>query len=73
MPAHDRWQRDIDPLIPQIRHIAHVCDRLARQTSNVEVMPLNGDDVARRAALDEIGADTGIGSNIGAEQIREEA
>ena len=66
-------QRDTDPLIPQMRHIASVCDRLACQKGNIEVVPLNRDNVAGRAALEEVGADAWIRSDIGAEQIREKA
>ncbi|ODT07483.1 MAG: hypothetical protein ABS35_44920 [Kaistia sp. SCN 65-12] len=66
-------QRDIDPLIPQMRHITSACARLACQKGDIEVMPLNGDDVARWAALDEVGADAWTLSYIVTEQISEEA
>jgi len=56
-----------------MHHVASVCDRRACQKGNIEVMSLNGDDVTRWAALDKIGADAWIRSDIGPQQIREEA
>lgn len=66
-------QRYIDPLSPQVRPIAAVCDRLAGQEGDICLVPSDRSDVFALPTLHDIRANAGIPSHIGTKQICKEA
>ncbi len=62
-----------DTLIPKMRQIASVRDRLTGQEGDIQVMSLNRGDVAGGPAFNQIGSDGWVCRSIGAEEIGEKA
>lgn len=62
-------QCHIDPLIPEMGQIAAIRDWLTCQEGDIQPMSLNRGDVVGRGPFDEVGADLGVRSDIGAVRI----
>lgn len=67
------WQCYEDALIPKMRQIAPVRDRLTSQEGDIQVMSLDRGDVAGGPAFNQIGADGWVRRSIGSEEIGEKA